>query len=108
MSPSRTGVTRGRMTAAVLLFVAAVGAVLLALEFFATGFAGPAPIVLAAGGMCIAAGVAMLRNPPRERRPLVTATAYEQTGQQREDLAGGHEVEHPARADRAGDRAGDA
>jgi hypothetical protein len=41
--------------------VAIVGAVLL----FSTGFAGPAPIVLAAAGGLIAAGAALWR-PPRD------------------------------------------
>lgn len=107
MHASRTHATRRQLALAALLFVAAVGAVLLALEFFSTGFAGPAPLVLAAGGMCIAAGVAVLRGPAEGRRRLVTATAYSDTREQRHDLPGGEQVEHPAGADRTGGGPGD-
>lgn len=68
MSAPSPGVSRRRMATAAVLFLAAIGAVLLALEFFATGFIGPAPLVLAAGGMCIAAGVATLRGPQQGPR----------------------------------------
>ena len=54
--------TPGRMVLAGLCFAAAVALVLLALRFFATGYAGPAPMVLAAAGGAVAAGVSVLRG----------------------------------------------
>ena len=50
------------MVLAGLCFAAAVALVLLALRFFATGYAGPAPMVLAAAGGAVAAGVSVLRG----------------------------------------------
>lgn len=45
---------------AVLLAVVAVAAIVGALAFFTTGFAGPAPVLLVIGGGCIAAAWALL------------------------------------------------
>jgi CHASE2 domain-containing sensor protein len=50
---------------AVVCFLAAAICIAGAVFFAASGFAGPAPVALAAGGMCIAAGVALVRPPPR-------------------------------------------
>jgi uncharacterized membrane protein YhhN len=58
---------RNRLLAAVC-FVAAAACVGGAVLFAANGFAGPAPVALAIGGMCIAAGVALLRSPSQPRR----------------------------------------
>lgn len=54
--------TRRRLLA-MACFVAAAACIAAAVAFAATGFAGPAPVALAAAGMCIAGGVALLHPP---------------------------------------------
>jgi hypothetical protein len=49
-------------------FVVAIGAVIGAIVLFSNGFAGPAPIALAAAGGLIAAGAALWRPPSTNRR----------------------------------------
>jgi hypothetical protein len=53
---------------AVGCFVLAIAAIIGAVLLFGNGFAGPAPIALAAAGGLIAAGAALWRPPPTNRR----------------------------------------
>lgn len=45
-----------------LLFAAAAAVIVLAVHFALTGLAGPGTLLLGGGGMCVAAGVSLLRT----------------------------------------------